>query len=57
MLSAVGLTASSLPLLQVTASGIISLEFRVPRAHQVPQGLSSPSQERLLIIPSWQAKW
>lgn len=38
---------------RVTASGPIFLEFRAPRAHLVPQGLSPPSQAGLLTTQSW----
>lgn len=40
---------------QVTVLGPIYLEFRVPRAHRVPPGLSPPSRVRLSTTRSWQA--
>ena len=40
---------------QVTVSGLIYLEFRVPQAHLVPPGLSPPSRVRLSTTQSWPA--
>lgn len=48
-------SSTSLSTCRVTVLGLTSLEFRVPRAHLVPPGLSPPSLVRLSTTQSWQA--
>lgn len=47
-------STTSLSTCRVTVSGLLYLEFRVPRAHLVPLGLSSPWRVRLSTTQSWQ---